>query len=49
MVGSVALLLSFLAIWLATHSFDFIQLKGMAHDGTLAAKLYVFSGGRTSV
>jgi len=44
MVGSVALLLSFLAIWLATHSFDFITLKGMAHDGTLAAKLHATFG-----
>ena len=44
MVGSVTLLLSFLAIWLATHSFDFIQLKEMAHDGTLAAKLHATFG-----
>jgi NADH-quinone oxidoreductase subunit M len=44
MVGSVTLLLSFLAIWLATHSFDFIELKGMAHSGLLAQKLQATFG-----
>jgi NADH-quinone oxidoreductase subunit M len=39
MVGSVGLLLSFLAIWLATHNFDFLELKDMARDGQLAGKL----------
>ena len=39
MVGSVALLLSFLAIRLATGSFDFIELAGMAKSGVLASKL----------
>lgn len=39
MVGSVALLLSFLAIKLATGSFDFIDLTGMAKSGVLQSKL----------
>ncbi len=39
MVGSVALLLSFLAIRLATGSFDFIELAAMAKSGELATKL----------
>ena len=45
MVGSVALLLSFLALWLATRTpgnpgcFDFIDLAGMAKSGLLAGKL----------
>ena len=39
MVGSVALLLSFLAIRLATGSFDFIELAAMAKGGVLATKL----------
>jgi NADH-quinone oxidoreductase subunit M len=39
MVGSVALLLSFLAIRLATGSFDFIDLAAMAKSGVLGAKL----------
>ena len=39
MVGSVALLLSFLAIRLATGSFDFIELAAMAKSGVLATKL----------
>ena len=39
MVGSVALLLSFLAIRLATGSFDFIALAGMAKSGVLTTKL----------
>jgi len=44
MVGSVALLLSFLAIRLATGSFDFIELAGMAKSGALAAKLQASFG-----
>lgn len=39
MVGSVALLLSFLAIRLATGSFDFIELAQMAKSGVLQQKL----------
>jgi len=39
MVGSVALLLSFLAIRQATGSFDFIELAAMAKSGVLASKL----------
>lgn len=45
MVGSVALLLSFLAIWMATKTptgpgcFDFIKLRDMAHDGSLTRML----------
>jgi NADH-quinone oxidoreductase subunit M len=39
MVGSVALLLSFLAIRLATGSFDFIDLAVMAKSGALGTKL----------
>ena len=35
MVGSVALLLAFLAIFLATGQFDFITLAAMAHKGEL--------------
>jgi NADH-quinone oxidoreductase subunit M len=35
MVGSVAMLLSFLAIFLATHKFDFIDLAAMAHNNQL--------------
>jgi NADH-quinone oxidoreductase subunit M len=44
MVGSVALLLSFLAIRLATDSFDFIELTGMAKSGVLASKLQATFG-----
>jgi NADH-quinone oxidoreductase subunit M len=36
MAGSVALLLSFLAIYLSTGTMDFMQLADMAADGTLA-------------
>jgi NADH-quinone oxidoreductase subunit M len=39
MVGSVALLLAFLAIFLATGSFDFIELTGLARSGQLSAML----------
>ncbi len=48
MVGSVALLLSFLAIWMATKTttdpgcFDFIKLRDMAHDGTLTKMLEAY-------
>jgi NADH-quinone oxidoreductase subunit M len=44
MVGSVALLLSFLAIHLATGSFDFIELAGMAKSGVLITKLQAAFG-----
>jgi len=36
MVGSIALLLAFLALYLATGTFDFIQLTRMAQHGQLA-------------
>ena len=39
MVGSVALLLSFLALNLATGSFDFIELAAMAKRGEITGKL----------
>jgi NADH-quinone oxidoreductase subunit M len=39
MVGSVTLLLSFLAIRLATGSFDFIELADMARRGEIVTKL----------
>lgn len=39
MVGSVALLLSFLALRLATGSFDFIELAAMAKRGEITLKL----------
>jgi NADH-quinone oxidoreductase subunit M len=44
MVGSMALLLSFLAIRLATGSFDFIELAGMAKSGVLITKLQAAFG-----
>jgi NADH-quinone oxidoreductase subunit M len=39
MVGSITLLLSFLALYLASNTFDFIQLKAMAQSGQLAAAI----------
>ena len=39
MVGSVALLLAFLAIYLATGKFDFIELAQLARSGTLSRAL----------
>ena len=39
MVGSIPLLLSFLAIFLSTGSFDFIQLAGMAQSGQLVSAI----------
>lgn len=39
MVGSVALLLAFLALYLATGKFDFIDLAQLAHNGQLAPQL----------
>jgi NADH-quinone oxidoreductase subunit M len=39
MVGSIAMLLSFVALYLATGSFDFVELGRMAHDGTLQSAL----------
>ena len=44
MVGSVALLLSFLAIRLATGSFDFIELAALAKSGVLTTKLQAAFG-----
>ena len=45
MVGSVAMLLSFLAIYLATGTFDFIQLAELGRNGQLASALNVRIGG----
>lgn len=39
MVGSIALLLAFLAIFLATSSFDFVELTRLAQSGQLGPKL----------
>jgi NADH-quinone oxidoreductase subunit M len=39
MVGSVALLLAFLAIYLCTHEFDFIRLAKMGREATLITAL----------
>ncbi len=39
MVGSITLLLAFLAIFLASGSFDFIELARMAQTGQLAAAM----------
>ena len=39
MVGSMAMLLSFLAIFLATGKFDFIELAELGRNGTLASAL----------
>jgi NADH-quinone oxidoreductase subunit M len=39
MVGSVALLLSFLAIFLATNRFDFVDLAELGRNGTLVSAL----------
>ncbi|HZI32087.1 MAG TPA: NADH-quinone oxidoreductase subunit M [Candidatus Binatia bacterium] len=47
MVGSIALLLSFLAIRLATGSFDFIELAQMAKSGVLQQKLSATFGWRS--
>ena len=44
MVGSVAMLLSFLAIFLATGEFDFIELAELGRNGTLASALSVKLG-----
>jgi len=44
MVGSVALLLSFLAIYHATGSMDFIQLAAMATSGSLELKVLASLG-----
>jgi len=44
MVGSIAMLLSFLAIFLATGKFDFIDLAEIGRNGTLASALSVKLG-----
>jgi NADH-quinone oxidoreductase subunit M len=44
MVGSIALLLAFLAIYLSTGKFDFIELAEMGRNGTLASALSVKLG-----
>ena len=47
MVGSVALLLAFLAIFLATGKFDFIELADMGRNGTLTSALAAGLGWRS--
>jgi len=47
MVGSVTLLLSFLAIYLATGSFDFISLAALAHQHQLLPALAAHFSGAT--
>ena len=49
MVGSVTLLLSFLAIRLATGSFDFIELADMAKRGEITAKLGEVIGWKSQI
>jgi NADH-quinone oxidoreductase subunit M len=49
MVGSVTLLLSFLAIRLATGSFDFIELADMAKCGEITAKLSAAIGWKSHI
>jgi len=55
MVGSVTLLLSFLALWVATKTptepgcFDFIKLAGLAKSGDLAAKLGAVLGWKAHI
>ena len=49
MVGSVTLLLSFLAIRLATGSFDFIELADMAKRGEITAKLGDIIGWKSQI
>jgi NADH-quinone oxidoreductase subunit M len=49
MVGSVTLLLAFLAIFLATGSFDFIELAGLARSGQLSTMLTQHLGGRSAM
>src|SRR5438132_6977742 len=44
MVGSIAMLLAFLAIFLATGKFDFIDLAEIGRNGTLASALSVKLG-----
>ncbi len=44
MVGSVAMLLAFLAIYLATDKFDFTQLADLGRNGTLSSALSVKLG-----
>src|SRR3981081_695717 len=44
MVGSVAMLLAFLAIFLATGKFDFTELAELGRNGTLASALSVKLG-----
>ncbi len=51
MVGSVALLIAFLALYLATGTFDFTALAQWAHQGNLAAALqqqFAWTGGSGS-
>ena len=46
MVGSVTMLLSFLAIFLVTHRFDFVELAEMARTGQLRTALLTLGGHR---
>lgn len=55
MVGSVAMLLSFVALFLATRTFDFIRLAELGRQGQIAASLatvlgsHGFTGGQLSM
>jgi NADH-quinone oxidoreductase subunit M len=49
MAGSIALLLSFLAIFLAGGSFDFVHLAGVARSGRLSAVLAQHLGGTSAM
>jgi NADH-quinone oxidoreductase subunit M len=49
MVGSVAMLLSFLAIYLATHTFDLIDLARLAQSGQLMPAVVAKMGGHRFV
>jgi NADH-quinone oxidoreductase subunit M len=49
MAGSVALLLAFLAIFLATGSFDFIELAGLARSSQLSSMLAQHLGGSSAM
>ena len=47
MVGSVAMLLAFLALFLAVGKFDFLELADLSRSGQLAASLNLEWGGHT--
>lgn len=48
MVGSVAMLLAFLALYLTTHTFDFFELAGLAQSGQLMPKVLAGFGAQHS-